>query len=67
MSVLLQDWGDRPVSNSLSALYHVESNDKNQTSFTSATAAWDRLTPEEQTAAAKLRAVYRSALSLMAD
>lgn len=56
-----QDWGDRPSSNSLSALYHVESNESNQVSFCSASAAWERLTPEEQSSAAKLRAVYRQA------
>ncbi len=56
-----QDWGDRHTSNSLTSLYHVESNESNQVSFASASAAWDLLTPDEQSAAAKLRAVYRHA------
>ncbi|BDA42252.1 probable (R)-phenoxypropionate/alpha-ketoglutarate-dioxygenase [Coccomyxa sp. Obi] len=54
-----QDWGDRLNSNSSTALYHVESNEGNQVCFASASAAWDRLTPDEKSAAAKLRAVYR--------
>ncbi|CAL8468061.1 g7600 [Coccomyxa elongata] len=54
-----QDWGDRLTSNSLTAVYHVESNEGNEVSFASASAAWDRLNPDEQRAAAELRAVYR--------
>lgn len=58
-----QDWGDRATSNSVTALYHVESNNKNSVCFASASAAWDRLSEDEQAAAAKLMAVYRHAVS----